>query len=210
MSIHKRKTAKGDVYDVRLRGPDGRAYCRTFRTKKEAVDFEAQQRTDQRRGTWIDPAGGAIKTGDWVEHWLTSATSKAQSTLSTDRSVIRTAILPTLGRRRLDSITPTEIQRLVAQWTKQVKPRTVRRRYATLAAIFNAAVESDLLARTPCRGVKLPRVAPARSHILRPEDMRRLTEELPVEYRAMVYLGAFLGLRFGEVGLRPGEWWTSR
>ena len=43
------------VYDVRLRDDDGIEYSKTFLTKREAQEFEAAERTDRRRGEWIDP-----------------------------------------------------------------------------------------------------------------------------------------------------------
>src|SRR6516164_8351578 len=43
------------VYRVRLRDPDGNEYLRTFSTKKAAKAFEDAQRTDRRRGAWVDP-----------------------------------------------------------------------------------------------------------------------------------------------------------
>jgi hypothetical protein len=59
MSIEVRKLANGRVaYDVRLRGANGRAYKRTFRTRKEAEKFQARERADQSRGSWVDPSSG--------------------------------------------------------------------------------------------------------------------------------------------------------
>ena len=42
MSIHARKTKGGTKYDVRLRDPSGKVYNRTFRTRREARDWEAE------------------------------------------------------------------------------------------------------------------------------------------------------------------------
>jgi hypothetical protein len=60
VSIRPRDTSRGRVYDVRYRGPDGREISRTFLTKRDALEFEAQQRTAKTRGTWIDPRGSKI------------------------------------------------------------------------------------------------------------------------------------------------------
>jgi integrase len=89
---------------------------------------------------------------------------------------------------------------------KTRKPRSVRRTYSALAAAFNAAVAADMVARSPCVGVKLPAVEPATARVPSAHDLRRLKDELPIQYRAMVTLGANLGLRFGETaGLRVGR-----
>jgi integrase len=206
MSIQRRSTRRGTVYDVRLRDPDGRPYKRTFRTRREAEQFEASQRVDQARGTWIDPRGAALRLDEWATHWLETDAAKSPGTRATDRSVLRSAILPTFGSRTLGSIAPADVQRVVADWAASCKARTVRRRYAVLAALFNAAVTADLIARSPCRGVKLPKVEPARGHILDAAELANLHAELPARYRPMATIGAILGLRFGEVAaLRVGR-----
>ena len=82
-------------------------------------------------------------------------------------------------------------------------PRTVRRQYGTLRAILNHAVASDMIARTPCRSIKLPGLEPLARPVVTADDLVRLVEALPAECRPMVHLGAVLGLRWGEcAGLR--------
>ena len=59
MSINSRRHADGrTVYDVRLRDPKGRSYKRTFRTKKEAENFAAQERVEQAKGPGLIPVRG--------------------------------------------------------------------------------------------------------------------------------------------------------
>ena len=55
MSVNRRVTNRGAVYDVRLRTVDGSSYKRSFRTRREAEVFEARERADRSRGTWLDP-----------------------------------------------------------------------------------------------------------------------------------------------------------
>jgi integrase len=205
MSIERRTTKRGVVYDVRLRSPDGRAYRRTFATRRAAQDFEASQCLDQRRGTWIDPAGGNTPVEQWAWMWLDSDVAKSPGTRATDAGILRSAILPVLGRRPLGGVTPVEIQQLVAASATIIKPRTVRRRYAVVSAMFTAAVNFDLIARSPCRGVRLPPTRPAKARILSTEEFGALLDEMPLRHRLLVQLGAVLGLRFSEcAGLRVG------
>ena len=72
MSIRKRQTAKGVRYDVQLRDTNGRMYQRTFRTKREAEAYEAKERTDRARGTWVDPRGATIPFSEVAAEWLSS------------------------------------------------------------------------------------------------------------------------------------------
>jgi integrase len=207
MSIEARTNNKGERrYEVRLRDPSGREYSRTFRTKKEAERFEDTQRADRARGAWLDPRTGDVIFRTWAKEWLASDPGKSPSALARDETIIRVHLLPTLGSRRLASITPRDVQVLVNRWAETAKPRTVRRQYDTLRAILNAAVEVDLIGRSPCRRVKLPEFHTQPRPVLDAEGLSRLAEAIGPELGAMVYVGAVLGLRWGEVaGLRVGS-----
>ena len=206
MSVHRRTTQAGTRYDVRLRAPDGQQFTRSFRTRRDADAFERDQLSTLQRGTWIDPSGGAMLFGDWVDEWMEQRVGLRPKTLHTDAGIIERYLRPALGAQPLSLITSREIQRLIATWGRRLAPNTVRRTYAVVRAVFNAAVDADLIARTPCRSVKLPRPEPTAHRILDPVELRRLAEAVPVDYRAMVYLAGVLGLRFGEcAGLRIGR-----
>ena len=109
------------------------------------------------RGSWIDPAGSATTFESWARRWLELGVAKSLGTRATDESILRAALLPVFGTRTIGSIRPLDVQDVVVRWSRVAKPRTVRRRYATLSAILNSAVDMDLLARSPCRGIQLPR-----------------------------------------------------
>ncbi len=65
---------------------------------------------------------------------------------------------------------------------------------------------NDLIARSPCRGIKLPRVAPARSRLLPPADVAAIRQAMEPADRPVVWLGVLLGLRCSEAaGLRIGR-----
>lgn len=204
MSIHKRSTKhRGVVYDVRLRDPEGKPYKRTFPTKRKAEAFEAAERTDRSRGAWVDPRLSSMTFEAWSTDWLGSNPAKRSTAWARDESVIRLHLVPPLGDRPLGSITPRDVQALVSAWAKVRAPRSVRREYGTLRAILAAAVNADLLVRSPCRGIKLPAVKPTTVVAVGPDELDRLATALGPDYSAMAYLGVVLGLRWGEVaGLR--------
>jgi len=204
MSIEGRTTKKGERrYEVRLRDPSGREYSRTFRTKREAEAFEDTQRADRARGAWLDPRTGEMAFGAWAKEWLDSDPGKSPSALARDETILRVHLLPTLADRPLASISHRDVQALVASWAVHAKPRTVRRQYDTLRAILNAAVKADLIGRSPCRRVKLPAFESNPRPVLDAAGLARLAGAVGAEIGAMVYVGAVLGLRWGEVaGLR--------
>lgn len=206
MAIRARDTSRGRVYDVRYRGPDGREISRTFLTKRDALEFEAQQRTAKSRGSWIDPRGSKITVRALGAEWLESNPAKRDSTWARDESALRVHVYPEIGDRAIGSLTPVDIRRLVVEWSEDLAPRSVRRIYGTLRAALNYAVEVDRLARTPCRGIHLPAVGPVKVTVPDPQQLIALADAIEPEYSAMIWLGAVLGLRWGEVaGLRVGN-----
>jgi integrase len=206
MSVHKRAAKRGARYDVRLRTPDGRSYKRTFRTRREADAFEARELADRGRGTWLDPRRAQVTFGQVATDWLTSNPSKRPSTRALEDCIMRTHLLPVLGSCRLCAILPREVQALVVSWGERAKPRTVRRQYGVLRAVLGYAVEQDYIARSPCRNIKLPEPAALGRRVPTGDELARLADELGPLYGVMAYLGAALGLRWGEVaGLRVGR-----
>lgn len=206
MSIDARKTPGGMRYDVRLRDPAGKPYKRTFRTKREAETFTARERADRSRGAWVDPRKADTSFGEVARYWLASNPGKRPSGLARDESIVRVHLLPMLEHRPIGAVTPRDVQGLVLAWSSAAAPRTVHRQYGVLRAVLNTAVELDLIARTPCRGVKLPAIERQECHIVSAEELARLAGALGPELGPMAYLAAVLGLRWGEcAGLRVGR-----
>jgi integrase len=205
--IRVRLTSGGERrYDVRLRDPSGRVYTKTFRTRREADLFEATERASRARGTWLDPSRAEQKLRDAARDWLDSNPAKRPSSVARDESALRVHILPAIGDRAIGALTPSDIQRCVNEWSRSLAPRSVRRIYQTLAAILNASVLDDRIGRSPCRGIRLPAIDPVDRAVLSSEELAALSEALGPRYGTMVYLGAVLGLRWGEcAGLRVGR-----
>lgn len=203
MSIHERSTKRGPRFDVRLRGPDGREVKKTFKKRTEAKRYERQQLTERDRGAWVDPKRGVIPFSDVAAAWLDSNPGKRPGVRGRDAGILKVHVLPTIGNRHIGSITPAEIQKLINTWlAKKLSPGTVHRHYAIVRAIFTWAVEADYIARTPCRKtvVRLPKKSGTVSHhVITADELEKLGQALGPRYEPMVYLGAVMGLRWGEV-----------
>ena len=143
---------------------------------------------------------------EWATHWLATDAAKRPKTKKEDASALELHVFPTLGSKRLDAITVLDVRRLVARWNDEVMPRTVRRRYAVLRAALQAAVDAEVLDRSPCRGIRMPPTTPKFGYALTAHEVQRLAHETGFSYEAMIYTGAMLGLRFCEcAGLRVGR-----
>jgi integrase len=203
-SIRKRTTRRGGArYDVRYRNLEGEQREETFRTRREADQRVHAIEADKLRGGWLDPRRASRPFGEVAEEWFTANPAKRSGTRARDRSILDRHVLPTLRRSPVGSVAPRSVQVLVSEWCKRMRPGSVCRCFDVLRAIFNYAVESDIIARSPCRGVKLPPVESKARHVVSADELAGLADGLGVEYAPMAYLGALLGLRWGEVaGLR--------
>jgi integrase len=205
--IKKRTVANGDArYDVRWRTPDQKVRNQTFSRKRDADDFVTKLNHDRMTGYSVDPAGGRKTVAALAEQWLQSNPGKRANTIGRDRSALNAHILPALGAHQLRTVHQADVQRLVNGWTEHLAPSTVGRTYGTLRAAFGYAVTADLIGRSPCRDIKMPVAVRRKRPVLGPEDVAALAGAVDERYRAMVWVAALLGLRWGEVaGLRVGR-----
>ena len=194
------------VWYVRLRF-DGRTVSQRFDTRADAVNYANTMETDKLRGDVIDPRAGSVPFDTFARGWLTSDPSKRPSSLGRDRTIVETRLIPAFGSKSVKAIRHDDVQALVNLWTKDdLAPSTVGRQFTTLQAVMSAAVRSGKIGRSPCVGVRLPSTSPRQSLILAPEMVDQLAEKIGEAWGPMVYLGAVLGLRWGEVaGLRVGD-----
>lgn len=199
VSIHKRDTARGIRYDVRLRNAEGKTYTRTWRTRKEAEAYERSELTARDRGDWIDPTARARTFDDIAAEWLASNPAKRPVTVTRDRGAIGLHLSPAFGSRRIGSIQPKDVQALVAELGTKMAASSTVRTYAVAAAVFRYAVDRDYIAKSPTRTVKLPKIERTSVHVFTPEELVKLSDAMPVEHSPMVWLGAVVGLRWGEV-----------
>ena len=98
------------------------------------------------------------------------------------------------------------VQSAVDARAKIAEPATLARDFAAFRALVNAAVDADMIGRSPVRKVALPKKRPPQRQGLTATDLKALLQESPERYRALVLVGAVLGLRWGEaVGLRISD-----
>ena len=200
-----RKLASGR-FQARYRLPSGHmiAAPHTFPTKGDAGRYLASIETDLVRGTFADPSGSRLTLAEWAEEWI-ERPGKRPSSVVRDRQALE-VWLPRLGDLSLTAITAYEVQAAVDARAKEVAPSTLRRDFATLKALLNAAVDVDMITKSPARRTKLPDVLPPERPTVGPAELARLVAEVPPRFRALVLVAAVLGLRWSEaVALRISD-----
>lgn len=190
-------------YRVRYRGPDGTEHSESFALKRDATRFASGVDTDQARGNWVDPRLGRITMADWVEMVDQGLTGYRPSTRARDESYVKNHILPAFGALPLAAIDHMLIQRWIADLAKKYAPSTVHKAEQLLNRYLKEAVRAGRLASNPAAEVRLPKIVKKEMRFLDPTEVARLTDSIDQRYRGFVTLGAFSGLRVGEMfGLR--------
>jgi integrase len=199
MSIHKRPVKNGFRYDVKIRRPDGTQYQNSFKTKKEAEQFEAQEKTRLNQGTWLDNRNNNITFAIYAQKWLESNKSKRPKTLLRDKSIVNRHLKPSLGEIPLKNIKSSDLRQLVANWREQgLAAGTIHRHKAILSAIFNMALDDDLIHKSPVHRLNVPRIEKSEGWALTTEEIQRLLGSIDQNYYSLVYIMATTGIRWSE------------
>jgi integrase len=113
-------------------------------------------------------------------------------------------VLPRFGDLPLAAIGQRDVRAWVADLAASgLAPATVVKAYHLLGKVLAGAVDAGMIAQSPCRRVSLPKIEREEMHFLTPVEIARLADAIRPHYRALVLVGAYGGLRIGELaGLR--------
>jgi integrase len=201
-SIQKRDNGR---WRARYRDADDREHARHFARKADAELWLAQVRADQLRGTYVDPRAGKVTLKAFSDRWLAAQGHRAGTRRLYERTM-RLHVLPTLGDRPLGSIRRTDIQGLITASSEHLAPKTVENHLRLIRAVFNAAVEDQLISVSPVRKISRQPVSRTRVVPLSVAQVDALVTATPERYRAMIIAAVCSGLRQGELlGLRAED-----
>jgi integrase len=206
--VRKRKLRNGRVaYLARYRGPNGRERSKQFDRRVDAERFLASAEVSRAEGSWVDPARGRVRLAAWVEQWREGERHALRpTTLARDEVYLRTRVIPTFGDIPLARIEHQEVQEWVNELSTIYAPTTVHKCHQILRKVMTAAIKNRMIARNPCDGVQLPRVERQEMRFLTPRQISELADAIDPRHRGFVLVGAYGGLRLGEMtGLRWGR-----
>lgn len=189
---------------ARYRGPDGRERSQTFDRKVDAERFLAEMQVAKNRGAWVDPRAGRIPFGEWAAECYAARVDLRESSRARDEAYLRLHVLPHFDRVPLTRIERRAVQDWIGVLSaKGLAPATVRACHRLLSGMLSEAVEARLIGQSPCRGIKLPRIPRTEQRFLTAIEVERLAEGIGSQFAPLIYFGAYLGGRWGElVGLK--------
>lgn len=198
-SVERARTKQGG-WTVRYRDDRRRSRAKTFQRKADADRFASTVEADMLRGEWIDPRLGRLTFDEWWEHWWPSTASLRASTRARDEAYWRSRIAPALGAVPLDRLDRTTLRAWLADLTAAgLAPSTVHKAAQIVSKALRAAVEDGRIARNPAERLDLPRLERGEPRFLTPGQVDQLADAIHPRYRALIVLGAYGGLRLGEM-----------
>lgn len=175
----------------------------TVSAKTEAA---AKQRLKEKQrqiaAEGVTEASSRTTVKAWSETWLeiTRRTLRPKP-WATDRSAVRQWIVPTIGHKRLEQLTPADV-RAVAQAQRAAgrSSSTERRTHTTLTAMLRAAILEGHQVPRRVLDVKAPAVAANdRTDMTIPEALAMLQVASHLPHGSRWAIAFLLGMRQGEV-----------
>jgi integrase len=210
MSVEKVRRAGGEVV-WRVRWPQhGRNRARTFSSRRDAADFDAELRRHRRAGGLAAIDAGTETLGEYVTGtWAaTHAATLAPKTRGHYAGLYDHHIRPYLGAIALRDISPETIGRWQAdRLAGGAGAVAVRHAMDLLGSVLEHAFIAGRIAANPVRRVKKAR-RPRREEVraLSPSTVEAMRSAIGARDATLISVLAYAGLRPGEaLGLRWGD-----
>lgn len=209
-------------FRARYVGPDGSRHNAptTFTTKMDARAWLSTVQADIVRDRWNPPGESAPRrkvptVAEYADDWLEHRPLKPR-TREDYRKLLDHHVLPVFGAKAMTAVTSDDVRRWYSspRWERPTSPSSGRRKvqpvvvnestrshaYGLLRTIYGTATGDGVVPLNPCtiRGAGYTE----RKHKVRPATLPELTvitEAMPERLRAMVLLGSWTALRFGEL-----------
>lgn len=196
MSIRKNPHRKRNPWECRW-AEEGRHYSRSFHTRKEAEQFDAERKAALSDGNGYRTKNEKVTLNDYAEKFL--AQKKRESTVLRNKDIYVRHIRPSFGAVPIRRIRHSDVQRLVDTWaTMGLSARTILRQVAVLSAIFTLAERDGVVTRIPTKGIGYPEAAEPHRYAMTVDEVQRLRSAIHYNYEAFIYTLMETGMRVGE------------
>jgi integrase len=186
-------------YKVRYRDWSGREHSETKRRMVDAERRKAEIETELAGGVWRNPRRGDIILSEWADDWMQTRHDLRTTTRARLVTSMHSQVLPKFGTTPLIKISNAAVRTWVADMLSAgLSAATTRKAVFALRQCLDAAVADSRLVINPASRVPLPseRMKPPR--YLSQSEVERLVDHTPGPYKALVLVGAYAGLRWGE------------
>lgn len=206
MSGSIQKTAAG-TYQVRYRDRSGKQHTKTHKRRREAEQWLAEKTAEMVHGRHVGPAAERTTVGEWATTWLRGYAAGRRPSTVRQASTHLTRIRARFGDWPLAAVRPSDVREWVADLEEEGLERSyVYALHTRFSQLYSDANHDGLTARNPCSRRTSPPAAQQRPFVCTREQVDLLEAAMPEHLKPAILLGAWLGLRVGEVcGLRSSD-----
>lgn len=195
-NIQRRENGK---WRARYRDQAGREHARHFDRKVDAQRWLDEVTAAVVTGTYVDPQLRRTTVAEWAEQWLIGYQSRRASTVRQAKVHLR-RIVARFGPYTLDAVRPSDVRAWMADLAAEGLADSTRYAlHSRLAHLFADAVHDGIIPRSPVSRRTSPGVGKARPYVATTEQVWALHDAMPEGMRSAILLGAFAGLRLGEI-----------
>lgn len=199
-------TPGSGVWYIRYADENGKIQRESVGAKSLAIEVRRQRVAEaDRRRQLSDEARRPVRAIPTVDEAINAYLQGAGAGKASWRDDMNHANLwkARIGGKRLDDVTPEDVEAAKAEWLRGLKPQTVKNRMSFLRRIFTLANQRGIVAGNPVTVAGMPPADPPRLRWLSEDEERELRKHLGAEDFELVELGYHTGLRRGELfGLR--------
>lgn len=198
------KRQKG--YLVRWREPGGKTTSASRRTLDEARALKADMESAIHKGLYVAQETRRLPFAEYAKQVLDADMGLSSTTRENYDRTLRTH-LSSLADIPIELVEPGRVRALFGRLKAQggLSDHVIHMTKKVLSKVCSAAVEDGILQRNPAKAVKAK--TPARRELtpLTPEQVAEVADKVAPRWRCAVLLGAWGGLRIGEVGALTKE-----
>jgi integrase len=172
-------------------------------TKKDAQKWLNATLREIHLGVFVEPASESVNT--FLDKWLEAAAKPRlrQRTYEDYQALLRRYVRDELGKLKLSTLRPLDIQRLYSKMQAQgLSARVIRYTHAVLSSALKQAVQWGLLSRNPAQLVQLPKQTKTEMQALSAEQVARFLAACTGDRYATLFAFAI------TTGLRPEEYFA--
>jgi integrase len=191
-------------YKVRYRDASGKHHSETKTRLVDAERRKAEIEVALATATWRDPRRGELSLAEWAHSWLPTRLDLRPTTWARLETTMQKQVLPHFGSVPLNRITNAMVREWVSTLLSSgLSAATTRKAVFALRQCLAAAIADERIKINPASAVPLPTERQRPPRYLSQTEVERLVDQMPRQYRALVLVGAYAGLRWGEAaGLR--------
>lgn len=184
---------------ARYRDGAGKQHARHFDTKREGEEWLARESSATQAGVWIAPDQRKVTVKEWADRWIVAYGDNRPSTVRQAKVHLK-RIVAEFGPLKLSEVGPSHVKAWMASLRDEGLADSTR--YALhrrLSQLYIDAQHEGLVTRQPTSRRTAPRMGKQRPYVATDAQVWALYDAMPDTMRAAILLGAFVGLRAGEL-----------